>query len=522
MYKLIMSFLFWPFLGTILLSVGCASTQTASYHYAQKQIEHGDLDFHKKIRVNEYINAFPQDEIVVAENQDLLLKVDSFSKYQPSDTSRALIQVALKTRQPNEKEKRNPIGLCFVLDVSGSMSEDHKLADAKSSLVSSIAELQDGDELALVVFNTIAKTVIPPTIINQQTRTDVIDKIASITAGGSTNLEAGLVSGYIELAKFRNSLQKRLLLLTDGRSNVGIITPQQIARKAEIEYIEGARISTIGLGIDVDENLLREISKNGSGHYYFAENGKALTTILREGLRTTVIPVAKNVFLNISVAKGFRLVNIYGGMSQIKTPGETVSFDMGELNANDWRIIIVEIEGNVPPGEYSPLSAMVSFASVNSMANQSSSVKAQINWHKGEVTGTASVNINVARNSIVFGNATCLVKIGELSESGKYNEALSILDLQINNNKILAHLDNSASMAKELESLNKIRNILVQRIEESSSRSSELKQLPTRDYSKTPERSPLKTLVIEGLKIASASLPGIWGTAAKLFIVLIQ
>jgi hypothetical protein len=40
--------------AVLLLLLGCSSAKTASYHYTQKQIEKGDLDFESRLRVDEY------------------------------------------------------------------------------------------------------------------------------------------------------------------------------------------------------------------------------------------------------------------------------------------------------------------------------------------------------------------------------------------------------------------------------------------------------------------------------------
>ncbi len=66
------------------------------------------------------------------------------------------------------------------------------------------------------------------------------------------------------------------------------------------------------LGHYVDQKILRKIAEAGNGHFYFAENSKVLTKYLREDLKITVIPVARDISLNLELKKGYVFENIYG------------------------------------------------------------------------------------------------------------------------------------------------------------------------------------------------------------------
>jgi len=509
----------------LLLLQGCASS-TASYHFTQKQIEHGDLGFHERLRVDEYINAFPQDEIKVPEGEDVLLRIDPFTRQQPAGNNRTLFQIAIKTRMPHPEELRTPLSLCFVVDVSGSMGRGNKIGDVKEALAESIAELQEGDEVSIVLFSDEARVLVPAQELGRESRKSIIEIINRIEEGGGTNIEAGLITGYREMAAFKRRGFRRLLLLTDGQSNVGVLTPEQLAAKAEVEYLEDLRISTIGLGFDVDERLLRKIASGGSGHYYFVENAKALTTILREELGTTVIPLLKNVSITISAEDNFRLLEAYGGSGQPKPVNNKVIVNVGELNVNDWRIIIVELEGNVGPGTYHPVNAEVSFTRVDSREQEVLSENGSIDWQTAAQPAESNIDINVARNSVLFGNAMALIKVGEFSEQGRYSDALNIVDLQINNNRVIQQFDETGSLNKEIESLSGVRNILMKLVDGSTVQPVEGRISQTSSEApmqiEETEYSPLKSLVISGLKIAAKALPGIWGTIANLFVAAIE
>ena len=108
-------------LAAILVFTDCTKRHSSSYYYAQKQIQHGEVDFHRTLRVDEYLNAFTQFGIEVDAGQSIKLQVDPFTSAQPDGVSGNFIQVGVRTRRATSDGKRAPISLCMVLDVSGSM-----------------------------------------------------------------------------------------------------------------------------------------------------------------------------------------------------------------------------------------------------------------------------------------------------------------------------------------------------------------------------------------------------------------
>lgn len=507
-----------PLFVAVVFSSGCASTSSASYHYSQKQLEHGAIDFHRTLRVDEYLNAFPQDDVVVPEAASIALRVTPFTRVQPMASDRSLIQIAVKTRKPTAQEQRQSISLCLVVDISGSMQADSKMKDTSAALANSITELRDGDELAIVVFNNVASVLFEPQPLNQNSRSRALDLVRQLAANGGTNIEDGLVVGYREMSRFTGQGARRLVLITDGRSNVGVRAPAELAKKAAVEYLENQRISTVGLGIDVDEVVLRDIAAEGRGHYYFAENGKALTTILRDELVSTVIPVVRDVRLMVAATPGFKLINVYGASKNARASDGSVTLEFGELNVDDWRIVLAELEGHVAPGSVVPLQAELRYTEIGAEP-RALAANAAVEWHTAAKPSKADVNVLVARNSVLFGNAQALVELGELAERNEFGKALEIVDLQIINNRLLEA--QAPVLSKEIERLENIRRILVQRAEASAEKpAASIGSVPItkpQQHASTPQQ-----LIASALKLAATSLPGVWATLAGLLAIFAE
>jgi hypothetical protein len=64
----------------------------------------------------------------------------------------------------------------------------------------------------------------------------------------------------------------RVLVLTDGLANVGIVDPSELGRHARELRARGVTTSTFGVGADFDEALLQSMADAGGGHFYFIEH----------------------------------------------------------------------------------------------------------------------------------------------------------------------------------------------------------------------------------------------------------
>ena len=108
--------------------------------------------------------------------------------------------------------------------------------------------------------------------------TQIKQNIDTIDANGGTNIGAGLQAANSEL--IGNGTPSHLwveILLTDGHeaSTNYAFTSQQIQEAVD----NNIAVFTVGLGIGVNETLLKEIADRTGGRYYFAMNAEALEEI---------------------------------------------------------------------------------------------------------------------------------------------------------------------------------------------------------------------------------------------------
>lgn len=491
-------------LTLIVLIYSCRSTNSASYNYTQKQIENNDLNFENRLRIDEYINGFPQDNLVQpTSNEDVSVQVDYFTDKLPINSNITLAQVAVRTRNASINEKKSAFGISLVLDISGSMSSDHKFEDSIAAVIAMIEELNIGTEFALITFSNEADVVIPPTTITSENKIKLISVVKKIRIAGGTNIEAGLILGYKTLAQFQKGLNSRLLLLTDGMSNVGITEPAALAEKANVQYREGARISTIGLGYEVDEKLLRTIAQKGQGAYYFAENSKTLKSLLRKDIESLMIPIIQNVEVKIT-ANNAHIKKTYGAESI--SDQNIYSKKIGEMNSDDWRIFIVELE-KISPTNNIQLNAAIDYSTFKN--SKKTITKTASKTLQVTNKNNSTLDKTVARNSILFSNALTLIHVSKLDKVSKYEDAESILKIQLANVEIAMGWDKSEQMQKEYENLLKVRKIVS---EKSTKNSFSTAPETTQNATKPTNKSIIKA----ALTIAEKTIPGPWSIILNL------
>ena len=242
-----------------------------------------------------------------------------------------LIIVAIaRPRSSTETEKINTEGIDIVLamDVSTSMlARDFKpdrISAAKDIAIEFISQ-RPSDRMAIVVFAGESFTQCPLTT-DRATLINLMKEVQTDLIEDGTAIGNGLATAVARL-KDSDAKSKVVILLTDGVNNSGEITP---AMASEIAKTYGIRVYTIGVGangeapypvqtpwgielrnlpVEIDEDLLKEVSKATGGQYFRATDNTKLAEIYSEinqmeKTRTTVdsFPVYQELFHRFAVA----------------------------------------------------------------------------------------------------------------------------------------------------------------------------------------------------------------------------
>ncbi len=224
---------------------------------------------------------------------------------------KALVLLSLASNIDIESRPRLPLNLAAVVDVSGSMSEDDRLGYVQEGLLLMLDSLTAEDRLALVTYSSSAQVVVSSRYVTDK---EVFrDAIYNLAASGSTNLNAGMVAGYDELVgAAQDGVLSRLMLLSDGLANTGITDADTILATSAGYGEQGIGITTIGVGLEFNETLMRELAEQAGGNFYFLQDATKIATVFRDELDFLLTPIANDLDMTLAFGSGFTFERTYG------------------------------------------------------------------------------------------------------------------------------------------------------------------------------------------------------------------
>jgi Ca-activated chloride channel homolog len=223
----------------------------------------------------------------------------------------ALLRVAVDF--PAAEREREPLSLALVVDRSGSMSGD-PIEYARRSAAAAVLALRDGDRVAVVAFDQQADVVVPSVAVGDDRRA-IVGAVRGISVGGSTALHAGWVEGCTQvLTSPVPSGRGRVVLLSDGQANIGIVDPAAIAADVARVTVDGVTTSAIGLGRHFDERMMRHLADAGQGSYTFVESHEGLEGLFETELAGISALRGRALTLTL-LGRGVRVVAATGGAS---------------------------------------------------------------------------------------------------------------------------------------------------------------------------------------------------------------
>ncbi len=212
---------------------------------------------------------------------------------------------------------RRPLHVVLVVDRSGSMS-GAKLEAAKDAARFLAARLGVDDRLGIVTFDDTVDLVLPLGPVDTKHAGSAIE---SIHPGGSTNLSGGWLKGIEEIARGTDvDATRRVLLLTDGQANVGIVDENQLRGLAAGSKPQVAT-TTIGFGEGFDEDLLQAIADASGGASYYCSGPEEAPGVFTEEFEGLASIVAQNVSVEIVTTDDVKLLGVLNDYPIADVPG---------------------------------------------------------------------------------------------------------------------------------------------------------------------------------------------------------
>jgi Ca-activated chloride channel family protein len=258
----------------------------------------------------------------------------------PADSRETVVlKVALDGIRP-ATTRRAPVNLALVIDKSGSMGGD-KIARAREAALEAVRRLSADDLVSLVVYDNGVRTLVPARRVGDGEA--LAAAIAGIEANGGTNLHGGVVAGAEELRKhIEEGYTHRVLLLSDGLANVGPQTPEALGSLGAALVREGISVTTIGLGLDFNEDLMTRLARRSDGNTYFVANSRDLARIFSEELGDVLSIVARRVVIELEFPEGARPVRLVGREGRVED--RRVVVELNQLYGGQEKFALVEVE----------------------------------------------------------------------------------------------------------------------------------------------------------------------------------
>ncbi|HVH97406.1 MAG TPA: VWA domain-containing protein [Enhygromyxa sp.] len=262
------------------------------------------------IRVWEFMNYydFPYP---AAEDGQLALH----AAIQPIDgdptTWRLQLAVSSEAQAP---EERPPMNVTLVLDTSGSMA-GAPIELLKETSRAIAAQLRAGDTVSVCEWDTQNVWSLGGYQVSGPNDPMLLQVINAVEAGGGTDLNGGLVSGY-QLAQQVFDIEKvnRLVLISDGGANAGVTEIELIAQNAMYGGSDGIYLVGVGVGDEgsYNDDLMNDVTDAGKGASIFIPSNDEAWKVFGDDFENTMAIAGRDVQVELTMPPGFEIVKFSG------------------------------------------------------------------------------------------------------------------------------------------------------------------------------------------------------------------
>jgi Ca-activated chloride channel family protein len=324
------------------LSTFAIDVDNASYAIMRTKLASNQRVPKNSVRIEEYINYFSYDYQAPKKNP---FSVNTEMAQCPWNTKRQLLHIGLQGKKI-DYENTEASNLVFLLDVSGSMSDENKLPLVKKSMNMLVEQMGSKDRISIVTYAGAAGLALESTSCDRKEY--IAKKIKNLESGGSTAGGEGIKLAYkLALENLIKEGNNRIILCTDGDFNVGESSDGAMEDLIVSYRDKGVFITVCGFGMgNYQDSKMETIADNGNGNYFYIDNFREADKVFNRELRATLFTIAKDVKIQVefnpAYVKAYRLIGYENRIMPAQDFNDDTK-DGGELGAGHTVTALYEI-----------------------------------------------------------------------------------------------------------------------------------------------------------------------------------
>jgi len=267
------------------------------------------------IRPHELLNYFSFETAPVAPQDDFSVQADIAAD--PKQAGIYNLALAVKGRPVDMQARRNA-NLTFVVDRSGSMSDEGRMDYLKRGMTQMTSQLKHGDLVNVVLFDHEECTPIENFVVGRD-KPEILQKaIDKMKPRGSTDVHLGLTKGYaLADAAYQPTYNNRVVLVTDALANAGDTDPRTMSMVSKYYDSRKIRLSGVGVGREFNDALLDKLTERGRGAYVFLGSEAEVDAVFGSRFISLLETTAMDVHFQLHLPPSLRMNVFYGEESSV-------------------------------------------------------------------------------------------------------------------------------------------------------------------------------------------------------------
>lgn len=255
------------------------------------------------------------------------------SKDPISNKDEYYVSVGLNSNIKESDFQRKKLNVVLVLDISGSMSssikdyyydannnEDEKEFKSKMKLAEEsinilLDQLNPEDSVGVVLFDNIGYLAKPLNLVGDTDIDAIKEHILDVEAMGGTNFEAGYNIANEVFDEYgigdADEYENRIIVITDAMPNIGETSSDGLRKLMDDNAKKGIYTSFIGVGVDFNSEVIKNIADVRGANYYSVSNEKEFNARMGDEFEYMVTPLVFDLNMDIE-ADGFEIEKVYG------------------------------------------------------------------------------------------------------------------------------------------------------------------------------------------------------------------